>query len=161
MKILAVDLGDARTGLACCDRGELIASPVGTIQERRQEAILGQVAAAAREQKAEEIVVGHPRDMNGTLGPRSALCREFAQRLAGLVKAPVRLWDERGTTVTAIGYLNQTNTRGKKRKAVVDTVAATIILENYLAYRRNHPQDDPLEAVAPWVEEEPSKEETP
>lgn len=160
MKIFAVDLGDARTGLACCDPSEFMASPVGTISEKRPAVILEKVAQAVKESGAQEVVVGHPVNMNGTLGPRSALCREFASRLAALVEIPVRLWDERGTTVTAIGYLNQTNTRGKKRKAVVDTVAATIILENYLAYRKNHPGDDPLEAVAPWVEEA-SEEEIP
>lgn len=140
MKILAVDYGDARTGLACCDAGELLASPVGVIHQHRMEKVLEEVAAAAKAQKAEEIVVGNPLNMNGTAGPRSALCQDFAQQLRAMVEVPVRLWDERSTTVTATHYLNLTDTRGKKRKAVVDAVAATIILESYLAYRRNNPQ---------------------
>lgn len=138
MKILAVDLGDARTGLACCDPGEMMASPYGTIEDKSPESTLRRVAQAVVDSGAQEVVVGNPINMNGTLGPRSALCHEFARQLGELVAVPVRLWDERGTTVTAIGYLNDTNTRGKRRKAVVDTVAATIILENYLQYRRNH-----------------------
>ena len=79
--------------------------------------------------------------MNGTAGPRSELCQAFADRLRELSGLPVVLWDERSTTVSAIGILNTTDTRGKKRKAVVDAVAATLILESYLAYRKNHPED--------------------
>ena len=126
MRILAVDYGDARTGL------ELMASPAGVIQERRMERTVEQVAAAARELRAEEIVVGHPINMNGTLGPRSQLCQEFARLVGEAAGLPVRLWDERGTTVSAHGFLNQTNTRGKKRKEVVDRLAAEIILQGYL-----------------------------
>ena len=85
--------------------------------------------------------MGLSLNMNGSRGPRADLCEEFARRLAELVEVPVRMWDERSTTVTAIGYLNETNTRGKKRKAVVDRVAATIILESYLMYRKNHPEE--------------------
>ena len=139
MKILAVDFGDARTGLACCDRTEFLASPIGVIQERKFENVVQQVAYAAVEYEAGEIVVGHPLNMNGSAGPRAKLCEAFAKALSEKVSVPVRLWDERGTTVSAIGYLNETDTRGKKRKEVVDAVAATIILESYLNYRKNHP----------------------
>jgi putative Holliday junction resolvase len=76
--------------------------------------------------------------MYGRRGPRAQKCEDFARRLAGMVDVPVALWDERGTTVSAIGFLNETDTRGKKRKEVVDEVAATIILESYLNYRKNH-----------------------
>ena len=141
MKILAVDYGDARTGLACCDRTESLASPIGVIQARRMEIVLQQVAAAVAEYDAQEVVVGHPLNMNGSHGPRAKVCETFAELLAQMVDVPVRLWDERGTTVSAIGYLNETDTRGKKRKAVVDELAAAIILESYLNYRRNHPQN--------------------
>ena len=79
--------------------------------------------------------------MNGTIGDREKLCEEFAQRLEKMVEVPVRLWDERGTTVSAIGFLNETDTRGKKRKETVDQLAAAIILESYLNYRRNHPEE--------------------
>lgn len=154
MRILAVDFGDARTGLALCDPLEMMASPVGVVQQKDPEATARQVAAEAKRLEAQEIVVGYPINMNGSLGPRSQVCREFAGRLAALVDCPVRLWDERGTTVSAIGYLNATNTRGKKRKAVVDAVAATIILDSYMAWRRNHPGQEPPEPELP--EEDPA-----
>ena len=137
MKILAVDFGDARTGLAICDAGEMLASPVGTITEYNFEKCIDKVSQKAKELEAEMIVVGNPINMNGTEGPRSDKCKEFAQKLRKLSGLPVEMWDERSTTVTAIGYLNETNTRDKKRKAVIDTVAATIILETYLTYRKN------------------------
>ena len=139
MKILSVDVGDARTGLAVCDRGELLASPVGVIHEFHKERLADRVADQAREQGAEMIVVGHPINMDGTLGPRSALVKEFCSLLSARCGVPVRLWDERGTTVSATRILNETDVRGKKRKAVVDAVAAVIILESCLAYRKNHP----------------------
>lgn len=138
MKILAVDYGDARTGLAVCDAGELLASPVGVIHQWNADKLLEEVAATAKAQRAELVVVGNPLNMNGTAGPRSELCRQFAEQLGAATGLPVTLWDERSTTVTATHYLNTTDTRGKKRKEVVDAVAATIILESYLAYRKNH-----------------------
>lgn len=136
MKILAVDYGDARTGLALCDVGEMLASPIGVIHERNSDKLAQQIAEAAARQGAEEIVVGNPLNMNGTAGARSQLCREFAHKLREQCGIPVGMWDERSTTVTATHYLNVTNTRGKKRKDVVDAVAATIILESYMNYRR-------------------------
>ena len=141
MKILAVDYGDARTGLAVCDAGELLARPVTVIHSHKMEEVLTQTTAAARSEGAGRIVVGNPINMNGTAGPRSELCQAFADRLRELSGLPVVLWDERSTTVSAIGILNTTDTRGKKRKAVVDAVAATLILESYLADRKNHPED--------------------
>lgn len=138
MKIMAVDYGDARTGLAVCDRTEYLASPVGVIHDRTFESVLRKVAAAVVEFDVGMVVIGHPLNMNGSAGPRAKLCESFAEKLGELVSVPVRLWDERGTTVSAIGYLNETDTRGKKRKEVVDAVAATIILESFLNYRKNH-----------------------
>lgn len=159
MRILAVDFGDARTGLALCDPLEMMASPVGVVQEKDPRQTARQVAAQAKQLGAEEIVVGHPINMNGTLGPRSQVCRDFSQALAELVDCPVRLWDERGTTVSAISYLNATNTRGKKRKAVVDAVAATIILDSYMAWRRNHPGQTPPEPEIPDGSEDAGNEQ--
>ena len=141
MKILAVDYGDARTGLAVCDAGEMLASPVGVIHEWNRDRVLAAVARAAAEQRVEEIVVGNPLNMDGSAGPRPQLCHELGAALQQLVEVPVVYWDERGTTVTATRYLNVTDTRGKKRKNVVDAVAATIILESYLNWRRNHPRE--------------------
>lgn len=141
MKIMAVDFGDARTGLACCDRTESLASPIGVIHERKFESVVQKVAIAVQEYAVGMVVIGHPLNMNGSAGPRAERCALFAQELKKLVQVPVQLWDERSTTVSAIGYLNQTDTRGKKRKNVVDEVAATIILESYLNYRKNHPEN--------------------
>lgn len=137
MIILGVDFGDARTGLAICDKGEMLASPIGVISEHDFDRCMEKVAEAAKEHRAQMIVVGFPKNMNGTIGERAELCRLFADGLQKLTNLPVELWDERCTTVSAHSYLNVTNTRGKKRKAVVDAVAATIILESYLGYRKN------------------------
>lgn len=137
MKIMAVDFGDARTGLACCDRTETLASPIGVIHDKNFDSVVQKVALAAVEYAVKEVVVGYPKNMNNTIGQRAEKCEMFAEKLRQLVEVPVVLWDERSTTVSAIGYLNETNTRGKKRKEVIDAVAATIILENYIAYRQN------------------------
>ena len=138
MKILAVDYGDTRTGLAISDRTEFLATPVGTVTERNAERLAQKVADSAKEQGAELIVVGLPINMNGTRGPRAEKCEAFAQMLKELVDCPVEMWDERSTTVTAHNILNTTNVRGKARKAVVDTVAASIILESFLDHRRKN-----------------------
>lgn len=137
MKIMAVDFGDARTGLAVCDRTEFLASPIGVIQERNFEACIQKVAHMATQYEVHEIVVGYPKNMNGSIGPRAEKCELFAQKLKELVNLPVILWDERSTTVAAHNILNETNTRGKKRKAIIDSVAAVLILEGYLALRKN------------------------
>ena len=137
MIILGVDFGGARTGLAICDKGEMLASPIGVISEHDFDRCMEKVADAAKEHRAQMIVVGFPKNMNGTIGERAELCRLFADGLQKLTNLPVELWDERCTTVSAHSYLKVTNTRGKKRKAVVDAVAATIILESYLGYRKN------------------------
>lgn len=136
MKILAVDLGLKRTGLAISDPREMLASPVGTIEEWDLARLADRIAAIAAEQKAEQLVVGHPRNMDGSRGESAKRAEDFAAALAEKTGLPTELWDERMTTVSAIGYLNQNDVRGKKRKQVVDTVAATIILEDYLRARR-------------------------
>ena len=132
MRILAVDLGLARTGLAISDESGFLASPVGTIAEKDLDVLCDKIADTVRERQATEIVVGHPRNMDSSCGESAQRAEGFAKALGDKTGLPVHLWDERMTTVSAIGYLNQTDTRGKKRKAVVDTVAATIILQNYL-----------------------------
>ena len=137
MKIMSVDYGDARTGLACCDRTETLASPLGVIHEKNYDQLLAKVAAAAREYAVGEIIVGYPKNMNNTVGPSAEKCERFAKKLAAITLLPVKLWDERGTTVSAHNILNETDTRGKKRKNVVDAVAAVLILENYLMYKKN------------------------
>lgn len=142
MKIMAVDYGDARTGVAVCDRTEFLASPVGTVEEKDPAILAMKIAHLANEYEVGEIVIGYPVNMNGTVGPRAEKCKAFAELVESVTELPVKLWDERSTTVEAHGYLNATNVRGKKRKAVVDTVAATIILESYLEYRNKKKQGD-------------------
>lgn len=137
MKILAVDLGEVRTGLAVCDATETLASPVGVIEERNAARVAEKIAATAAEHNAGTIVVGYPRHMNGSIGERAKKSEAIAETLGELTDIPVVLWDERGTTISATRQLNETNTRGKKRKQIIDAVAAVIILENYLAYRAN------------------------
>ena len=145
MKIMAVDYGDARTGLAVCDRTEFLASPIGTIEERNMQLLAMKVAHMAQQYEVGEIVVGLPLNMNGSFGPRAERCKQFADILNELTECPVNMWDERSTTVSAHNILNETNVRGKKRKAVVDTVAATIILEGYLEFRKNKKAAQPQE----------------
>lgn len=134
---MSVDFGDARTGIAVCGKSEMIASPVTVIAEKDFNKCIEKTAVLAKEQRAEQIVVGYPMNMNGTVGERAEKCKFFAEELEKLTGIPVKLWDERCTTVSAHNALNVTNTRGKKRKAVVDAVAAVLILESYLGYRRN------------------------
>ena len=136
MIILGVDLGKARTGLALCDKGELLASPLCVLHEHNRERLVEAIAAKAREAGAQLLAVGLPRNMDGTEGESAQNAREIGALLEGATGLPVEFVDERGTTITARGYLNDTNTRGKKRKAVVDAVAATVILENFLEKRR-------------------------
>lgn len=137
MKILAVDLGKARTGLAICDEGEVLASPVRVISERNWDRLTSMIVQEAKTLSAKQIVVGLPRNMDGSEGESAQNARAFAEQLKALTSIPIVLWDERGTTITAHEYLNDTDTRGKKRKAVIDAVAATVILQDYLSFRKN------------------------
>ncbi len=138
MIILGVDLGKARTGLAICDKDEIIATPLGIIEEKNRERLVASIIAKAAENRVEQMVIGLPRNMDGTEGESARNAREIGEKLAEESGLHVEFMDERGTTVSAHNFLNETNTRGKKRKAVVDAVAAVIILQNYLDYRRNH-----------------------
>ncbi len=135
--VMAIDLGHVRTGIALCDRTETMAFPVGTVVEKNDECLCEKLARLSEEKNAELLVLGLPRNMDGSLGESARRVQTFAAALREKTGLPVELWDERLTTVSAIGYLNQTNTRGKKRKAVVDTVSAVIILEDYLRRRQN------------------------
>lgn len=132
MIIMGVDLGHARTGIAVCDKREILASPVKVITAYTNEKVAAEAAALAKELRAEKIVVGLPKNMDGSEGESAQNARAFAALLQESTGLPVVMQDERGTTVTAHGYLNETNVRGKKRKQTVDAVAAVIILQNYL-----------------------------
>ncbi len=137
MIILSIDYGRVRTGIAVCDRNEIVASPVGVIKEYHMDALADKIVRLAQEHHAEEIVLGLPRNMDGSEGESAANVRVFREMLCERCALPVILRDERCTTVTAYEYLNMNQKRGKKRKEVVDSVAAVIILEDYLSYRRN------------------------
>lgn len=135
MIILAVDLGKARTGLALCDKTEMLASPLAQISEKDTEVLIDKISSIAQAREVELIVVGLPKNMDGSEGESAQNAREFAKNLSEKSGLDVKMQDERGTTITAHNYLNATNTRGKKRKNVVDSVAATIILQSFLDSR--------------------------
>lgn len=126
-----------RTGLAICDKEERLAVPLEVLIERKEDALLEKILCKAKETKAEMIVMGLPINMDGTEGESALHVREVAELLKVQGALQVDLMDERGTTMTAHEYLNTTNVRGKKRKAKIDAVAATIILQDYLDFRRN------------------------
>ena len=132
-RVLGVDFGDTRTGLALSDEMRFLASGIGYISPGGIEKTAEAVANVARENRVTAIVVGHPLNMNGTEGPRAARAAEFAQLLRDrLESVEVVLFDERMTTMAAARYLNETNVRGKKRKGVIDTLSAQIILQNFI-----------------------------
>ena len=131
-KIMALDYGDARTGVAISD---LMCSIVGTtcvIPSRNTEKAIIDIVKLAKDNSVGQIVVGLPKNMDGSEGIRAELCREFAARIGEVTGLPVTMWDERRTTVEAHNILSQHNYHGKKRKNTVDAVAASLILEGYL-----------------------------
>ena len=132
MRILGIDYGDTRTGLAISDISGYLASPAGTINETSQKLAAKKVSEEAKNLKAEKIVLGMPRNMNGTYGERAEKTKTFAEILRELTGLEVILIDERLTTVSATNILNKTDTKGKKRKGVIDTLSACIILQSYL-----------------------------
>lgn len=137
MYIMSVDVGTARTGVALSDFSESFAFPKGVITEYNREKLIDRLANTAKELKADMIVVGYPKNMDGSIGFKAKECEEAAAALKEKTGLPVELWDERCTTVSAHTALNFTDTRGKKRKSVVDAVAATIILEDYMRFRKS------------------------
>ena len=137
MIIVGIDFGDVRTGLAVCDKFEMMASEAGCVTAEGYKKALAAVGERVKELRAELIVVGNPVNMNGTAGPRSEKCQAFARELAELTGIPTGLYDERLTTVSAHRILSENNVRGKKRKATVDALSARLILEDYLTLRRN------------------------
>ncbi len=138
MIIMSVDYGDVRTGVAVCDKNEILASPVCVITETDAVKLAEKITELAKERRAEGFVVGLPKNMDGSEGFRAEACKEFASLLEEKSGLEVNLYDERLTTVSAHNALNATNTRGKKRKAVVDAVSAVMILEDYMAYRKRN-----------------------
>lgn len=137
MKILAIDYGDARTGIAVSDLTGSIVGSTDVIHGRNRERVIAEIVRMVRQTQAGEVVMGFPRNMNGSEGPRADLYRDFAAALGEALGMDVHLWDERRTTVEAHNILSAHNYHGQKRKNTVDAVAASLILEGYLAYRRN------------------------
>lgn len=137
MIIMSVDLGNARTGIAASDNSETFAFPKCVIKEYNTEKLIKKIQLKAEEIGAELIVVGLPKNMDGSLGFRAKECTDIAELIRIKTGKQTVLWDERCTTVMAHTALNFTDTRGKRRKETVDAVAAVMILESYLTYRKN------------------------
>ena len=137
-KIMGVDYGDARTGIAISD---LLCSIVGStcvVPSRNVQKAIADIVKLCKDNMVGEIVVGLPRNMDGTEGPRAEVCREFADKLKEATGLPIVMWDERRTTVEAHNILSEHNYHGKKRKNTVDAVAASLILEGYLNYKKRN-----------------------
>lgn len=136
MRIMAIDYGDARTGIAISDAAGLLAGFTTVIHSRSREGVLREIQALVQTRQVDGLVLGLPRNMDGTEGPRAQLCRDFAGQLAALTGLTPVLWDERRTTVEAHGILHAGGKKMKAHRKTVDAVAATLILEGYLTRRR-------------------------
>lgn len=136
MRVMAVDYGDARTGVAVSDATGTLAGFTTVIHARRPEQVLDELAQLAERHGVDELVMGFPRNMDGTEGPRAQLYRDFSVALAARTGLEVRLWDERRTTIEAHQILHAGGKRMKNHKKTVDAVAATLILEGYLTRKK-------------------------
>ena len=146
---MAIDDGAARTGVALSDPTGFLAGQTFLIKSRKQEVVLEELAALVQRQGAQELVMGYPRNMDGTLGPRAEKYAAFARRLEEATGLPVALWDERRTTVDAHRILGEQGVRAKNRKDKIDSVAATLILEGYLDWKRLQAQRQEREEETP------------
>ena len=136
MRVMAIDYGDARTGVAISDPSGLLTGFTTVIHSRNRETVLAQLAALCKERGADRLVMGFPRNMDGTEGPRAQLYRDFAGQVEEVTGLKPVLWDERRTTVDAHRILFAAGQNSKKRKKTVDAVAASLILEGYLNFKR-------------------------
>lgn len=141
MKMMAIDFGDARTGVAMCDPLEMLASPFKVIKQRDIAKLVDEIALIAREQNVERIVVGYPKNMDGSNGERAAKTETLMNKLKLVTNLDVVLWDERNTTVLAHKILKDNEVFGKKRKNIVDAVAAVLILENYIKFKKSRERE--------------------
>lgn len=137
MVIMAVDLGKSRSGIACSDANESMAFPKDVIEEHNTDKLVNKICEKACEYKAGLIVIGLPVNMDGSRGSRAIECENISDMIRKKSGIKTVLWDERCTTVMAHKALNITNTRGKNRKAVIDAVAASMILQEYLDFIKN------------------------
>ena len=136
MRVMAIDYGDARTGVAISDATGMLAGSATVIHSRDAQRVLDELVQLIQTHRVDELVMGFPRNMDGTEGPRAELYRAFAARLEERSGMPVHLWDERRTTIEAHQILHASGKRMKSHKKTVDAVAATLILEGYLARKR-------------------------
>ncbi len=133
MVILSIDYGDARTGIAVCDKMQMLASPVAVIKQGYEPKLIEEIKAIIEKHRPERIVVGLPKNMDGSEGERAEKCKAFAEKLFSQTQIETVMQDERLTTVSAHRVLSTNNVRGQKRKNVVDAVSAVMILEDYMA----------------------------
>ena len=136
MKIMAIDYGDAHTGIAISDNLMTLVGYSTVIDSRKSEAVLAEICRIAKEHGVSELVLGYPKNMDGTLGPRAEKCAAFGEEIKAATGLPLTLWDERRSTVEAHAILYNNGKNGKQRKKVVDAVAAGLMLEGYLTRRR-------------------------
>ena len=141
MKMMAIDFGDARTGVAVCDPLEMLASPFKVIKQKDMAKLVEEIALLASEQNVEKIVVGYPKNMNGSNGERAAKTETLVNKLKLATNLDVVLWDERNTTVLAHKILKDNEVFGKKRKNIVDAVAAVLIIENYIKFKKSRERE--------------------
>ena len=149
MKIMAIDYGDAHTGVAISDRTLTLTGFSTVITAYRPEAVIEKLLPLISEHEVSELVLGHPLNMDGTRGPRAEKAEGFAEMLREATSLPVTLWDERRTTVSAAAILADNDTFGAKRKERLDSVSAAVILESFLNWRAHHPGEEPPELVRP------------
>ena len=139
MKIMAIDYGDAHTGIAISDATGFLAGYTTVIDAYRAEVVAERICTLIKEHGVEELVLGYPKNMDGTLGPRAEKAENMKKLLEEMSGMSVRLWDERRTTIDAHQILFNSGKNAKKRKKVVDAVAASLILEGYLTFRKSQP----------------------
>lgn len=137
MRIMAIDYGDAHTGVAISDPTGFMAGTTTTIHSRKAEVVLEELCKIVEQYKVEELVMGFPRNMDGSEGPRADLYREFADKVEEATGLKPVLWDERRTTIDAHRILFESGQNAKKRKKTVDAVAAALILEGYLTFKKS------------------------
>ena len=136
MKIMAIDYGDAHTGIAISDFTGTLAGFTTVIHSRKEAVVIEEIRKLIAEHGVTELVLGYPKNMDGTLGPRAEKCAALAETLREATSLPVTLWDERRSTVEAHNILFENGKNAKKRKKIVDAVAASLMLEGYLTRRK-------------------------
>ena len=137
MRILGIDYGEARTGLAVCDESEMIATVIGTVTERDKQRLAEKITALCQEERVEKLVLGLPKNMDGSEGFRAEHTRKFAALLQErMPELPLDFYDERMTTMAASRFMMEANTKGKKKKASIDALSAQIILQDYIDRNR-------------------------